>query len=67
MNDHDLVKTAIRQIFLKNGYDPDGSLPQRDLEFIRNEIEVNTRILISVSTISASKRAISAAFHRWRP
>jgi hypothetical protein len=51
MNDHDLVRTAIRQIFLKSGYDPDGSLSQRDLEFIRKEIEENTRILISVSTI----------------
>jgi hypothetical protein len=51
MDDHELVRTAIRKIFLKNGYDPNGSPAQRDFEFICGELEAHTRTLISVSTL----------------
>src|ERR1700761_7870605 len=61
MTDHELVKKSIHKIFLKNGYDPDGTLAQRDFEFICNEIEEHTRTLISVSTI---KRLLKGDFGR---
>lgn len=61
MDDHELVRTAIRKIFLKNGYEPDCPLAQRDFEFICQQIEEHTKILISVSTI---KRLQKGDFNR---
>ncbi|HEY4323101.1 MAG TPA: hypothetical protein VGN20_03925 [Mucilaginibacter sp.] len=61
MTDHELVKRSVYKIFIQNGYNPEGTLAQRDFEFICNEIEEHTRTLISVSTI---KRLLKGDFGR---
>ncbi len=61
MSDQDLVRSCIRDICKKNGFDDPGSMTQRDFELISGEIEERTGILLSVSTI---KRLLNGDFSR---
>jgi hypothetical protein len=61
MSDQDLVRSCIKEICRKNGFDDPVSMTQRDFELISGEIEEKTGILLSVSTI---KRLLNADFSR---
>lgn len=61
MNDHELVKTCLQEICSKSGYDHFPKLSQRELEFLCDDIEEKTDILISLSTI---KRLMNGQFSR---
>ena len=61
MNEQELVKNCLAEIFRLNGYDDVSRLSQRDYEHISNAIEAKTSILISVSTL---KRLLHGEFTR---
>jgi hypothetical protein len=51
MNERDLVKEAILEVFNKSGYADAAQMVQRDFDFISSEIEKKSGILISGTTI----------------
>jgi hypothetical protein len=51
MNERDLVKDVILEIFNKSGYTDTGQMTQRDFDYISAEIEKRSGILISGTTI----------------
>jgi hypothetical protein len=61
MSDKELIKICLEEISRKAGFADSGSLRQRDLEHISEEIEKSTGILISLSTI---KRLLNGQFNR---
>lgn len=61
MSDKELIKICLREISRKSGLPDVDSLRQRDFEHLSAEIEQQTGILISVSTI---KRLINGQFNR---
>lgn len=61
MSDKELIKICLQKISRKSGFADPGSLRQRDLEHLSEEIEKSTGILISVSTI---KRLLNGQFNR---
>jgi hypothetical protein len=61
MTEQELVKLCMAQICKRLGYDADQRLTQRDLEFICDNIEEKTNVLISLSTM---KRLINGQFSR---
>jgi len=61
MTEQELVKTCLTEICKKNGFADPSTMAQRDIELISREIEENTGILISVSTI---KRLLNGSFIR---
>lgn len=61
MSDKELIKICLREISRKYGFADPESLRQRDFEHLSAEIEQNTGILISVSTI---KRLLNGQFNR---
>jgi hypothetical protein len=61
MSDQDLVKSCLREICKKNGFDDPASMTQRNFELISTEIEESTGVLLSVSTI---KRLLNGDFSR---
>ncbi|MCF6404866.1 hypothetical protein L3C95_18345 [Chitinophaga filiformis] len=61
MNDKELIKICLLEIVCKSGFSDPESLRQRDFEHLSGEIEKNTGILISVSTI---KRLLNGQFNR---
>lgn len=61
MNDQQLVKECLAEIFRMNGYTDSKSMTQRDFEHIGNEIEKKSGILISSTTI---KRLSNGNFSR---
>jgi hypothetical protein len=61
MNERDLVKDVILEVFNKNGYADTGQMTQRDFDYISSEIEKKSGILISGTTI---KRLALGEFSR---
>ncbi len=61
MTDQELVKGCLREICAKNGFLQADAMVQRDIEFISQEIENATGILLSVSTI---RRLLNGEFSR---
>ena len=61
MSDQDLVKSCLREICKKNGFEDPASMTQRNFELISSEIEESTGVLLSVSTI---KRLLNGDFSR---
>ena len=61
MTEQELVKKCLVEICRQNGFDGNGSMSQRDFEFISQVIEEKTGILISISTI---KRLLNGEFSR---
>jgi transcriptional regulator with XRE-family HTH domain len=51
MNERDLVKDVITEVFNKSGYTDTGQMTQRDFDYISSEIEKKSGILISGTTI----------------
>jgi hypothetical protein len=51
MNERDLVKGAILEVFKKSGYADAAQMTQRDFDYISSEIEKKSGILISGTTI----------------
>ncbi len=51
MNERELVKDVITEVFNKNGYTDTGQMTQRDFDYISSEIEKRSGILISGTTI----------------
>ncbi len=60
LSDKELVKICLAEISRKSGYADAKALRQRDFEFLSNEIENSTGILISISTI---KRLLNGQFN----
>lgn len=61
MNEQDLVKMCLTEVFSKNGYADSHSLVQRDYENVSQAIEIKTGTLISISTL---KRLLKGDFAR---
>ncbi|MCF0069460.1 hypothetical protein LZD49_03195 [Dyadobacter sp. CY261] len=61
MNEQEIVKACLTEIFRRNGYEHPDRLTQRDFEHISQEIERVTGILVSSSTI---KRLLAGQFSR---
>src|SRR5689334_6552675 len=51
MNERDLVKDVILEVFKKSGYSNAAQMTQRDFEYISSEIEKKSGIVISGITI----------------
>lgn len=60
LSDKELVKICLAEISHKSGYADAKALRQRDFEFLSNEIENSTGVLISISTI---KRLLNGQFN----
>lgn len=61
MTDQELVKDCLREICAKNGFLQPDAMVQRDFEFISQEIENATGILLSISTL---RRLLNGEFSR---
>jgi len=61
MNEQEIVKACLVEIFKRNGYPNPGSLTQRDFDHISQEIDRATGILVSGTTI---KRLAGGGFSR---
>jgi hypothetical protein len=61
MSDKELIQICLQEISHKAGFEDPGSLRQRDLEHLSDEIEKVTGTLISLSTI---KRLLNGQFNR---
>lgn len=61
ITDHDLVKSCMRELCMKRGFTDGENMMQRDLQFLCEQIEVETGVLISLSTI---KRLLNGQFSR---
>jgi hypothetical protein len=61
MNDHELVNRCLQEICDRSGFESSHKLTQRDLEFLCDDIEEKTSILISLSTM---KRLLNGQFSR---
>ncbi len=61
MNEQEIVKACLAEIFKRNGYHNPETLTQRDFDHISQEIDRTTGILVSGTTI---KRLLSGRFSR---
>lgn len=61
MTEQELVQKCLFEIFKKNGYENTDTLTQRHYDHISRQIEAQTSVLISVSTL---KRLMHGAFSR---
>src|SRR5215212_1893653 len=61
MTDHELVKTCMRLVFKKLGFESTDQIAQRDLEHFCEQVAAETGVLISLST---AKRLLYAQFSK---
>jgi hypothetical protein len=61
MTDHELVKTCMRRVLKKLGFDDADAIGQRSLEYLCDQVHDKTGVLLSLST---AKRLLNGQFNK---